>query len=388
MANSKSVEADTGSAMQQLSSERVLNVGLIGCGEVAQVIHIPTLSHMSQWFRITYLCDVSDGALRHCASKVLNHAPQVTRDPAELCASPEVDVVVIANPDEYHASHAIMALKNHKHVLVEKPLALTKRDIRAILEAERISRGKLMVGYMRRYAAPLEDALKEVGGMEKVLYARVRDIIGPNSLFISQSATFPQRFTDFRAEDVAEKEKNAQEMVHTALQIESGGVPVNSDTVPMWRLLCGLGSHDLSLMREVLGMPDKVVGASLGLPFWNVLFRYPGFTVSYESGLDNNARFDAHVEVYSASKSVRVQYDTPYVKGLPTTMHISENVNGSLKETKFIKSYEDAYTLEFKELYQVVVDGKPVKTTAEDALQDLELFSMIMKAGYLPEDPA
>lgn len=98
--------------------------------------------------------------------------------------------------------------------------------------------------------------------------------------------------------------------------------------------------------------------------------------------MDNNARFDAHIEVYSNTKSVRLQYDTPYVKGLPVTMHITENENGSLKETKIIKSYEDAYVLEMKELYQVVVEGKPVKTTAEDALQDLELFSMIMRAGY------
>ncbi|KAF5016419.1 hypothetical protein F66182_11905, partial [Fusarium sp. NRRL 66182] len=105
---------------------------------------------------------------------VTNHATKTTPDPAKLCASSDVDGVIIANSDEYHAPHAILALQNNKHVLVEKPLALTKRDILAIIAAERTSRGRVMVGYMRRYAAPLEDALREIGGMDKIIYARVR----------------------------------------------------------------------------------------------------------------------------------------------------------------------------------------------------------------------
>jgi hypothetical protein len=81
-------------------------------------------------------------------------------------------------------------------------------------------------------------------------------------------------------------------------------------------------------------------------------------------------------------KSVRVQYDTPYVKGLPTTMHIRENVDGVYKETMVRRSYEDAYTLEMKELYEMVAHGKPVKTTPSDAAQDLQIFRMITQSGY------
>lgn len=110
--------------------------------------------------------------------------------------------------------------------------------------------------------------------------------------------------------------------------------------------------------------------------------KYPGFTVSYESGIDNIPRFDAHLEVYSANKTVRVQYDTPYVKGLPITLHIVENADGAYKESTIRKTYEDAYTLEMKKLWKMVVEGEAVKTTAQDALQDIELFGMIMKHGF------
>lgn len=114
----------------------------------------------------------------------------------------------------------------------------------------------------------------------------------------------------------------------------------------------------------------------------SVLFRYENFTVSYESGIDNIPRFDAHIEVYGATKSVKVQYDTPYVKGLPVTLHIAENVDGAHKETMVRKSYEDPYTQEMKKLWEMVVEGRAVKTTAQDALQDLEVFSMAMKHFY------
>ncbi|KAF4994228.1 hypothetical protein FGRMN_5916 [Fusarium graminum] len=355
----------------------VINVGIIGCGEITQVVHLPTLRFMSSWFRITFLCDISPHLVKHCAAK-LENGVSTTTDPAELCSSSQVDAVIIASSDEYHASHAILALENNKHVLLEKPLAITMRDALAIDVAEKSSQRKVMVGYMRRYAAPFEDAIREIGGMDKILYARVRDIIGPNSYFVKQSGTFPKRFNDLSDTDIQDKDQRAKEMVELALR-EECGVEVTPESTRMWRLFGSLGSHDLSLMREVLGMPQKVVGASLGFPFWNVLFKYKDFTVSYESGIDNVPRFDAHLEVYSADKTVRLQYDTPYVKGLPVTMHITENANGAYKESTIRKSYEDPYTQEMKTFWEMVVEGKAAKTTVEDAMQDLELFKMAMR---------
>ena len=79
---------------------------------------------------------------------------------------------------------------------------------------------------------------------------------------------------------------------------------------------------------------------------------------------------------------MKICFDSPYVKGLPTTLHIRENLEGgSLRESVIRKTYEDAYTLEMKELYAFAVEGKPVKTTAADAKKDLEIAGMIMKAG-------
>lgn len=143
-------------------------------------------------------------------------------------------------------------------------------------------------------------------------------------------------------------------------------------------------------MRELLGMPTSVLGASLqaGSPIWSVLFQYPSFPVTYESGINNVPIFDAHIEIYSQEKIVRVNYDTPYVKGLPVMMTIRERIdNGEregdgYQERTVRKTYEDPYTLEFLEFHRVVVGRKEPKTGAKDARMDVDLWKMILRAGY------
>ena len=104
----------------------------------------------------------------------------ITTEPKTLCISPDVDVVFVINRDEYNADHAIIALENNKFVLVERSLALYVRYIERIKSAERNSNGKVMVGYMRRHAAAFVDGVKDIGGMDQVLYARVRDQLCPH----------------------------------------------------------------------------------------------------------------------------------------------------------------------------------------------------------------
>jgi hypothetical protein len=106
--------------------------------------------------------------------------------------------------------------------------------------------------------------------------------------------------------------------------------------------------------------------------------------VSYESGIDQVPRFDASIEIFSDSKTVKVIFDTPFVKGLPTTMQVQESLpDGSYRNSTIRRTYEDPYTLEMKEVYEFVVNRKAPKTTPVDARQDVEISGMILKAVSL-----
>ncbi|KAJ6023665.1 oxidoreductase [Penicillium herquei] len=324
---------------------QILRVGIIGCGEITQIVHIPTINCLSHCFKTTCLCDVSPMSPEHCRGKVLGGAPSITADSAEHCASPEVDVVIIANADAYHVEHGLLALQNDKYCIIEKPLARSFQDIDRLIEAEKKSRGKVMVGTMRRFATAFTDAVAEVGGMSEIMYARVRDIIGPNFNFVNQSGTYPQRFTDYKQEDTDDRVQREAKITHQALCTEFG-VAQTAKSEFLLRALGGLGTHDLSAMREILGMPQGVAGSHVEFTGWpgifNVLFKYEGFAVSYETGVHQVPEFDAHIEVYGLNKIVRVDFDTPYLKGLPTTMTVKELLPGGGYQERLVrKTYAD-----------------------------------------------
>ncbi|KAF3912376.1 Alpha-N-acetylgalactosaminidase [Arthrobotrys entomopaga] len=365
-----------------LVSEPVIRIGLIGCGEVAQVVHIPTLNFLSLKFTITYLCDISPQSLQFCAERVAgSNRPKTTHDARELCSSPDVDAVFVCSSDAVHTLHGVLALEHDKHVLIEKPLALCQRDANELIEAEKKSKGKVFVGYMRRYASAFIDAINEIGGTEGIQYVKVRDIICQNSVFINQSATFPRKFTDISSQAAKEYLNREQSMIHQALSVDMG-LEVTTERTTMLRLLGGLGSHDLSAVREIIGMPKRVLGASVRLPMWQVLFEYDKFTVIYESGFNSVPYFDASIEVFKEDQIVTVRYDTPYVKGLPTTMTVRERVGESSYQQRDLRTtYEDPYTKEILEWYECILGKKLPKTTVQDATADLEIIKMILQAA-------
>lgn len=240
---------------------------------VTQVVHVPTMNALSHLFQITYLYDVSEEAMRHSQAKVAGSSrPKLARTVQELCDAPEVELVIIASNHTFHASEATLALQAGKYVFIEKPIALTLQDTDQIIAADNAAGGsKVFIGYMRRYAAAFLDAVKEVETVEQVRYARVRDIIGPNSLFVAQSGMYPRTFDDYKETDSnALQSKTASDMKQ-ALEAELG-VKATEQAETTWNMLSILGSHDLSAMREILGMPEGVIGfspcASAGAPFW------------------------------------------------------------------------------------------------------------------------
>jgi predicted dehydrogenase len=102
--------------------------------------------------------------------------------------------------------------------------------------------------------------------------------------------------------------------------------------------------------------------------------------VTYETGVDDQLRFDAHIEVFGATGSLRVQYDTPYVRHLPTTLEIDRTVGDSYERSVIRPHLKDPYTHELEYFHDVVTTGGTPKTTPEDYVQDMELFIEIIRA--------
>ena len=234
---------------------KLVNVGVIGLGEVAQIIHLPILEALGDRFRLAAICDVSPTLVGAMGDRYGVPADARSADYRDLVQRDDLDAVLVLTSDEYHADTTIAALQHGKHVLVEKPIALTLADVEAIARARDESGRQVMVGYMRRFAPAFVQAVEAVKGLERINYVRVRDIIGRNRLIIDQAATV-LRPGDIPADLMTDKTERAGKMVNAAI----GEAP--PELVRAYRLLCGLSSHDISAMRELIGVPRRVVSAA------------------------------------------------------------------------------------------------------------------------------
>ena len=76
-----------------------------------------------------------------------------------------------------------------------------------------------------------------------------------------------------------------------------------------------------------------------------------------------------------------MQYDSPYVKGLPIYVEVDEvNEHGEVQHRSVLSSYEDAYTAELKELYETLAKGKEIKSSVVDARNELLIYDMMYKS--------
>lgn len=110
---------------------------------------------------ITAICDIDEENLRFAGERYSIPEEKRFTDYTELLDSDNVDVVTVAVPDQLHKKISCDFLKAGKHVLCEKPLALTREDLREIIKTADETGSKFMVGQICRFTPAFEKA-KEI----------------------------------------------------------------------------------------------------------------------------------------------------------------------------------------------------------------------------------
>lgn len=353
---------------------RKIRIGIIGCGEVTQIIHWPSLFQLADRFEISALCDVSPRILGELGRRW--NIENLATDHREVVSRRDVDAVLIANPNVFHAETTLDAIAAGKHVLVEKPMCMTRREADEIVSALQGRNLVVQVGYMRRYAPAFLEACDAVKKINEIKFARVRDFIGLNSLIVNATSRV------VRDEHLPSSVKRSTKLREEAALSEALGEKSIPALRRAYALMLGLSSHDLSAMRELLGMPEKVLFAAQrsGGTYLVGALDYGSYVCQFETGIDHIARFDAHLEVYSDQQIIRVQYDTPYVRNLPIRILTTQtNGHSGVTERAAHPAWGDPFVEQWKAFYENVIGKKVPKTNPSDFVQDLELFAEMIR---------
>ena len=148
----------------------MFNIGIIGCGKIAQVRHIPEYAGHPQ-ARLAGFYDLNQERTRELAEKWGGKAYSSWE---EMLADPGIDAVSVCVANNAHAQLSIAALRAGKHVLCEKPMATTLADCEAMVAAARESGKFLMIGQNQRLTKAHQKAreLVENGTLGKILTFR------------------------------------------------------------------------------------------------------------------------------------------------------------------------------------------------------------------------
>jgi predicted dehydrogenase len=354
-----------------------MRVGVIGCGLIAQIMHLPHLKELHELFEVVALCDVSPGTLQYVGD-YYGVTKRFTDYPVLL--KERLDAVAIFSADS-HGQVIVDALKAGKHVFAEKPMCFTLREADEILAAHKKAGTVCMVTYMKRYdpgfryALPLIQKMKDLQAIHiTILHPSEGNQIGHHDV---------RRFPDVPAK--AQKQLRAEQ---DALIRE-----VIGDFTPLERrvfannLLSTL-VHDINVLRALSGDPAEVL-------FTDVWAGGEGMLTSmrYASGvraiislqyLPDLANYEETVAYHAKAGRVRLVFPSPFFRNMPTPVFVEGMEDGKPFEKQVIASMKEAFKEELLHFAECVQKGKTPITTPEEAKGDVALLHKIFKAIQRP----
>ena len=140
-----------------------LSVALIGAGR-AGMIHARNFKTSVPYAEITAVCDPVGTAAADAAAEL--EIKKAYKDYKDVVNDDSIDAVIIATPTKYHCEIAVAAANAKKHILCEKPMAMTVEECSLMDEAAKRNGVKLQIAFMRRFDASFAEARRMIDAGE------------------------------------------------------------------------------------------------------------------------------------------------------------------------------------------------------------------------------
>ncbi|TCL90729.1 putative dehydrogenase [Rhizobium sp. PP-WC-2G-219] len=347
-----------------------LGIGVIGCGEIAQVMHLPILHELPD-IRIAALCDLSATVLEALGTRYGVAARY--HDYHDLLADPAVAAVVICTFD--HGPVVAAAIAAGKHFIVEKPLAFTAEQARPLVKAAADSGLVALVGYMKLYDPGYRLGLEAIARIGRPKMIQVHDFAG-------RFDRYQQLYTQVRGTDIDPAILKAGQTAAGSDVTEALG-PDHAAYRDLYMTLLMLGSHDLAVLRGAFGVAERVNYAqAVGPTHLMAVLGFEGgvpallevaFGAQYEW-------WDEWMTVHGEADEVRIDFQNPYVRNAAATVRLKEAANGGPSERTLPGTPDTAFRRQWHH-FLACIDGKATPITPlQGGLDDLELAERIIKA--------
>ena len=364
-----------------------LRIGIIGCGAIAQIQHLPHLRELSDDFEIGGLADLSPGLLEVVGAEYGVPRERRFLDYHDLVQSP-IDGVIVC-PSGSHAAPSIAAAEAGKHVLVEKPMCTTVREAEAMVEAAERAGVTLMVAYMKRHEPAYRFAQRQVAEMSDVRFVQVNHLHPDNDLHTAEFRV--HRFGDISAEVRARWQAEQAALIAEALDYPQGSA-VPDAISHAYNLILGSMIHDIGNLHGLFGPPRRVLSAEIWLDGRAVstVLDYGNQRRAVVSWIDLPELWDFKetLEVYGSRERVLVSFPTGFARGLPSYV----TVHGmDADRTPWRREYawhDNPFKLELQHFGECIRTGRAPLTPGREAVDDIRLVGDIVKTYLRSREPS
>jgi predicted dehydrogenase len=128
-----------------------LRIGIVGCGFIANGKHLPGLSKLSDKVDIAAFCDIIPERAEKAKAKYGSADSYVCTDYRKLVDDKSLDVIHVCTPNVTHCEITCAALEAGKHVMCEKPMAVTYAEAKKMVDTAKRVGKKLTIGYQNRF---------------------------------------------------------------------------------------------------------------------------------------------------------------------------------------------------------------------------------------------
>ena len=346
-----------------------LRVGVVGCGLIAQVMHLHYLRELSDLFEIAALCDIAKDVREACAR---DYGVAKTFERWEDLIAEPLDAVLILTPGS-HAPIAIAAAEAGRHVLVEKPMCFTLPEGEAMIEAAERAGVTLMVAYNKRYDPAFGRLKEEMRGLSDIRSVRVTTLESPFRPYVDH---YVLHKGNPPAGLLAPLATDNDRRITTAI----GEADALSRKAYHLVLLDSL-VHEFNFVRGLFGEPDRLEFADIREHGLTLVLRF-GETECVIAWIDlpGIARYSMEFALYAPTRRLTVSFPSPFLRSMPTLL-IDEG--GSVDSARSYRSeevvsYAESFREELVHFHACVTEGKPPSTSGADALRDVALCQAVV----------
>jgi predicted dehydrogenase len=350
---------------------RKLRVGYVGCGHLAQLVHIPNLA-ASAAAELVAIAEVRP----RLARMVADHwrIPTVHRDHRALGADPDIDAVMVSGSWSGQGDIAADLLLAGKDVLMEKPMATSVAQAERIVAAERGSGRRLMVAYMKRYDAGnvlLKRTVAEAranGSLGRLRYVRNQGILGDWMAGL-----------DGRVMTTDEPHPPSPEHWPAWLPPERrasyvGYLQQYTHNINFLRWLLDAPAGTVTPRATVLDPADGYSGL--------VALDDEGTTVCLESGGTRCHEWNEKTSLFFERGQIESRMFTLLLRNVPSTVEVYKAVDGEAASRTELFPADGrswAYRAEVEHFLDCLVSGAAFRSPASDALEDARVIEAIYR---------